>query len=346
MAGLDAAIVSSGGPVADVSEIEVLEALGEPTRFRFRVGAPVADGDIPALSRPAYDPGASITIVASNAVITRGVVTGQRARLSGDSETSCVDVMGADRSVEMDAEAKVTAWTSVRASDAVTMICVNYAFVPDVEPTGTFYNPLGHELVQRGTDLSFVRRLARRHGCLFWISVNSVGLELAHFRPPPVDGSTTASLSLHLDRSSFDELSLEWDADRPTSVTSAGLDTNQLSTIDASVPASPLPPMAGRNLAAVNGGDRSALAVATGHDAASLTGPANSLLADAELFVRASATTTHARAGTTLHAHELVHLDGLGRRHSGNWLISGVRHLIDAVSHRMECTFVRNGWEA
>ena len=101
MSGMDAAVVSSGGAVGDVSEIEVLEVLGEPTRFRFRVSAPVSGGDIPALGNASYDPDATITVLASSAPMLRGKVTGQRAHLSGDSETSWVDVVGSDRSVEM-----------------------------------------------------------------------------------------------------------------------------------------------------------------------------------------------------------------------------------------------------
>jgi phage protein D len=233
----------------------------------------------------------------------------------------------------------------MRASDVVMLICGSYGLIPMVEPTGTFHSPLTHELVQRGTDLAFVRKLARDNGCWFWISVNPVGLEVAHFASPPVSGFPVATLSLYLERSAFDELDIEFDADRPTSVTSMGLDVGGLETVDASVPQSAVPAMAGQSLASINGG-RTALAVAPGDDAASLTGPAQAVLNESEFFVRATGTTTHARVGRVLHAHEVVQLDGLGRRHSGNWLVAEVRHLIDAVSHRMECTFVRNGWES
>lgn len=345
MTGIDATVLSPGASVGTVQEIEVLESLGEPTRFRYRVAAPVADGDIPALARSGYDPGATAIVIASNAPMMHGVVTGQRVHLSGDSETSWIDVIGTDRSVEMDREAKVTSWQFMRSSDVVTIICATYGLIPNVEPTGTFHSPLTHELVQRGTDLAFVRRLARRNGCWFWISVNALGLEVANFKAPPVSTAAVTTLSLHLEHSAFDELDLEWDADRPTSVTAAGLGVDDLETIDASVESSSVSPMASQGLASINGG-RSALSVAPGDDAASLTGPAQALLTDAGFFVRAMGTTTHSRVGRALHAHEVVRLDGLGRRHSGNWLVAQVRHLIDAVSHRMECTFVRNGWEA
>lgn len=345
MTGMEAAVVSAVGDVGAVQEIEVLESLGETTRFRFRLPVTIADGDLPTLANPACDSGATVSVMASGDLLVRGPVTGQRVHLSGEEETSWMDVVGGDRGLEMDRSAKITVWSPIRASDAVTAITAGYALVPDVTPTGTVFSPLGHELVQRGTDLSFCRRLAREHGYLFWLSTTSVGVELAHFGPPPVSGAPTTLLAVHLDGAALDEIDLDWDSHRPTSVTAAGLDIGSLSTIDATVAASPLPPMAGSGLAAVNGGGHSTLMAAPGDDVSTLGGPARAVLAEADLFVRARATTTYARAGAVLHAHTLVHLDGLGRRHSGTWLVASVRHLVDAVSHRMECSFVRNGWE-
>lgn len=103
--------------------------------------------------------------------------------------------------------------------------------------------------------------------------------------------------------------------------------------------------MAASNLAAIAVGNRVAVAAGPGDDLATLGGFGEALLADAELFVGAQGTATLERAGTVVHAHTVVMLDGLGARHSGNWLVTAVRHLIDPVAHRMECTFARNGWE-
>ena len=342
---MDAAVVSTGGDVGEVQEIEVMESLGEATRFRYRVPVRIADGDLPALSAAAADPGATVTVVASGDLLVLGPVTGQRVHLSGEGETSWLDVMGGDRTLEMGQEAKITSWSAMRASDAVTAILAGYGFVPEVTSTGTVFSPAGHDLVQRGTDLAFVRRLARQHGYLLWLSATPIGLEIAHFGPPPVSGSGDVTLALHLDGAALDELDLAWASDRPTSATASGVDTGTLETVDASVSESPLPAMAATGLAAANGGAWSTLTVAPGDDAATLTGPGQDVLTEADLFVRARAATSFPRVGRVIHAHTLVDLDGLGSRHSGTWLVASVRHLVDAVSHRMECTFVRNGWE-
>ena len=115
MTGLEAVVASSAGEVGTVRQIEVLESLGEPTRFRYRLPVAVADGDLPALARRGNDPGATITIGASGAALVRGPVTGQRAHLSRDEDSSWVDVLGGDRSLELDRKAVVTSWSAMRS---------------------------------------------------------------------------------------------------------------------------------------------------------------------------------------------------------------------------------------
>jgi hypothetical protein len=347
MSGLDATVASGTTAVDGVQEIEVYEALGEPTRFRVRLGVPVIDDDLPALADPLVDPGSEISIVSGGEMLVKGPVTGHRVHLSGEDQTSTLDVVGGDRLLELAREARITSWSMMRASDVVGLIALGYGMIPDVEATGTFYSPISNDLVQRGSDFDFIRGLARRHGYLLWLSLGPMGaIEFVHFKPPPVAGGTTTKLEVHLPGSALDEIDIEWDSDRPTSVTMAGLDTGSLSTIDASLAQSPLPPMASQNLAAVTDGPRTSLAVAPGADLASISGTGASLLGRAELFVRATGATTVARTGTVLHAHTLVDLDGVGQRHSGVWLVDSVRHLIDPVAHRMEFTLARNGWEA
>ncbi len=333
------------GPIAGVQQVEVLESLGQPTRYRIRIAADIDDGDIPALADGAIDPGSLLVVMTAGESLVRGPVTGQRAFLSGVGEGSYVDILGGDRLLELDKEERLESWSLMRASDVVSMLTLTRGMLADVESTGTTYGPTTHDLIQRGTDLDFLQQLARRNGMLLWLTANALGIETVHFKKPPVTDSPAAVLSIHLPLSAFDQLSIAWDADRPTSVTAAGLDVGNLSTVDASVQQSPLGAMASKRLATIADGPRTALALAPGDDAAAMTGTGDSLLMDADLFVTATATTNLSRVGQPLHAHTVVKLDGLGSRHSGTWLVSQVRHLIDATTHRMECTFLRNGWE-
>ncbi len=344
--GLGASVVANGNEIEGITEVEVLEAAGRPTRFRVRVDLPIADSDYPALADGDLSAGAELSVMVADQCLALGTVTGQKARLGGSvGEESWLDVHGYDNSIKMGREARLSAWTLLTESDVVTAIVAGYGFVPDVETTSTRYSPMTHELIQRGSDLEFVQRLARRNGYLFWISADTLGIQTAHFRRPPVDAGEELTLSIHLDESSFDVLEIEWDAERPHSVVSAGLDVSTLSTIDGSVTAPPLPSMASTGLAQIADPAHSTLVLAPADDAGGLTARSEAALVDAEMFVKARGTTTLARAGSPVRAHTVVALDGVGSRHSGPWFVAGVRHLIDGVSHRMECELARNGWE-
>src|SRR5256885_289494 len=76
---------------------------------------------------------------------------------------------------------------------------------------------LKHTLVQRESDLAFIRRLARRNGYLFWISCDESGVETAHFRRPPLTGNAALDLIINLadPKSNVTMLDLSWDVERP-----------------------------------------------------------------------------------------------------------------------------------
>ena len=287
----------------------------------------------------------SITVIASGDCLVRGPVGRHRVHYTGLADGNTLDVTGRDRCAELDDTERVVSWSNMRASDAVMAIVATKGLVPDVEATSVLHSQLTHELVQHGTDLDFIRRLADRYGYYFWVTSTALGVDTADFKRAPVEAAPTATLNIHLSPSAFDELVVEWDAEQPTEVTAGGVDLSSLSTLDGSVAASPLSPMTANNLAQVASGIRTALVTAPGDAGAEIAAFGESVLAASELFVTCTGVTTMARAGTAIRAHTTVELDGLGDRYSGVWLVAEVRHLIDAVSHRMECTFVRNGWE-
>src|SRR5438132_799833 len=72
-----------------------------------------------------------------------------------------------------------------------------YGFTPDVESTQAGHFEAKHTLVQRGSDLEFLRRLARRNGFLFWVDCDETGTEIAHFKRPNLGGSAILNLDIN-----------------------------------------------------------------------------------------------------------------------------------------------------
>ena len=73
---------------------------------------------------------------------------------------------------------------------------------------------------------------------------------------------------------------------------------------------------------------------------------AEAALIEGGWFIRARGTTNARALGAVLRAHTLVAVDGLGRRHSGGYVVASVRHVIDGDGHVMDFELVRNAWEA
>jgi hypothetical protein len=201
-------------------------------------------------------------------------------------------------------------------------------------------------LIQRETDLAFIRRLARRNGNLFWVTCDESGVETAHFKRPPLDGQAACDLVINLTdpRSNVTALEISWDVERPTKAVPAELDLNNLSDLSGEVERSPLTALGGTALADIVSDPRVVHVTAPIDDNGDLQARGEGAVIEASFFVRASGSTTLSALGKVLRAHTLVNLRGVGSRHSGLWLCSSVRHAMDQTEHVMEFELIRNGW--
>jgi phage protein D len=349
--GLGIAIEVDGtadAELANATWVEVCERMGEMTTYRIRYDFDVQEGDFPMLTDGRIDAGSELSIVApadgQNNYLVKGPVTGQQIHFEHGSGGSYVEVVGSDSSVKMDRESKSTLWSDVTDSDAVITIVGQYNYTPDVDSTQAGHPESKHTLVQQDSDFRFVRRLAKRNGCLFWVTAADGGEETAHFKRPPVGGSASPDLIINLDTNNLDSLDLTWDAEQPTSVDAAQLDLNDKSSIDGAVAQSPLASLGAQSLSDIASGTRSVHVLAPVDDAGDLNSRSEGTLIDAGWFLHANTTTSVKAVGSVVRAHTLVNLRGAGKRHSGKYFVAAVRHTIDLTGHRMEIDLVRNGW--
>jgi phage protein D len=247
----------------------------------------------------------------------------------------------------MDRESKAAVWSNVKDSDVVrTILQQNNYNRLDIEDTPATHGEDKHTLVQSESDLRFVQRLARRNGCLFWISCDEKGNETAHFRRPKLDGKPAGDLLINLNAASLNTLDITWDVERPTSTIALQPDLNTKSVIDGSAAQSPLTSLGRHSFSSIATGPRSLRLVTPVDDAGDLGARSEAALIEASFFVRATCQTSLTAAKSLLRSHTLVSLRGAGSRHSGTYFCAGVRHVIDNTAHRMEVDLIRNGWGA
>jgi hypothetical protein len=350
------AILVDAGQTADAdvsgtTVVEVTERLGEPTLFSLQYAVSPAGGDLTWLSDGRLSPGTTLSMRAPSpdgeVCLVKGPVTGQRIRLIHGGAGSTLEVLGADTSMTMDRETKTVVHLEVTDSDVVSLVLADYGLVPDVASTDARYSETGRPLVQRETDLRLLQRLARRNGFVFWVDCDAAaGVESGHFRRLDLGAPAAQRLAINQDPANLEALDLRWDAERPTTTVAKALDAGTLEVADGSVASTPLTLLGDQGLQQITGDTRSMILTAPMADSAELRARAEGALIEADLFVQATGSTTVSALGSVLRAHTIVELTGAGQRHSGRYLVTGVRHTIDSTRHEMRFELARNAWGA
>lgn len=336
--------------LSEASSFEIHERMGQPTRFAIRLPLIVRDGDAPATSDGRLAPGSTLSFryeeEGSARVLVEGPITEHVLRFEHGGGDSYLEVRGSDVSIEMDREVKLASWEGDDGS-AVSAILATHGLQPDVSSTDGHHDEIGHVLVQHDSDLGFVQRLARRNGYLFWVTHELAGpasVATGHFKRPPVDVEAPGAIVLNQEPPTALTFDLQLDVERPTSVDGLQLSLTDKSDLDATSAAAPLEPLGAESLADITTDVRSVQVAAPVDAAGELMARGTATLMEAAWFVEASTETTRVAFGAVLRAHAVVRVEGLGARHSGRYFVAGVRHLIDASSHRMQVALLRNAW--
>jgi hypothetical protein len=328
--------------------VQVVEALHQPTTYKLHYEFASKDGDYPLLDDSHLDPESELTVMVMDGVVPRflasGPVTGQDISIPDGGSGVLLDVHGGDHCVSMDREDKGKIWSNVTDSLAVTKVLVDNRLVPDVGVTTTLHTEFTHVLVQRESDLRFVRRLARRNGFWFWITSEAPMVNVAHFKRFKPGGTADVELKINARGSNVDRVTLEWDSERPVSAPLKQLDLATKSVMTSGVDKSPLTGLAAKALGDVVSSTRSAHIVVPVDSAGDLAARAEALLIDHGWFVSARVVTRYSTLKKIVRAHTVASLAGVGKRHSGNYVVARVVHDIDENDHVMTIDLVRNAW--
>jgi hypothetical protein len=281
-----------------------------------------------------------------------GYVLSQKLHLETGITNSTLTIWGQDASWLMNQTEKVREWVNVTDTAVAAAIFGDYPQLnitpsdqntQDDSPTHTEDT---HSLMQRGSDIVFLRMLARRGGKVCRIACNDKpGTRTGYFAAPKLDGDPAVSISLN-DPSNWtvDSIDLEWDTTRPSAVTarSALFSDADANSAVGDTTDSGLKPLAARPLAAFTGQPMTVLLASIVDSAGELTQRARGVLREADWFIRCEGEADAARLGVVLRAGMLVNFIGLGALHSGNWIVWTVRHRLTTEAHKMRFQLLRN----
>jgi hypothetical protein len=359
-----------------ITEVRVEQTLDEPIRFAIRFQEDLQDGEPRVRQAPELQAEQIIAIAVETGdeikCLVRGTITETKGSTMLGGPGSWYEVRGQDRRVEMSRVCARRAWTG-RASEVAESILSSHAFTPQTQETTRVYEENTGTLNQRSSDLDFIRQLARANNLSFWISYEcqSGGLnplaassltieEVANFTssPPrpeggldvpiphiPLVASTDVAFRLNVEPGGSQTVSsfeLNSDTERPTQFSGSAVDDRSVRT-ETTAAEDTQPPIfqGGDSLPSLAPSERMVCLTVAGNQE-ELQTRSQAALTDAGWFVTATAKTTAYMLAGVVQPHDVVPVEGLGTRDSGDYQVSAVTHIINAADHHMEMQLRRN----
>jgi phage protein D len=353
-------LILNGSPVDDdfytkLSTLEVEENVDLPGAVLLKLPVSTTDdGDLTFVTEDRLKPFSTVAVVAkqedkADQCIFDGLVLSHKLHLTTGAVASELQIWGQDASWLMNLDEKVKEWVDVTDSAVAQAIFADYGIAAAPENTdddSPSHTASGHSLMQRGTDIQFLRQLARRNGKLCRVACQSApGERIGYFAKATLDGDPVATLTLNdASAATVSALDFEWDVTRPSAVKARQALFNDASPDGASADTSDsgLAPLDERALADFAGRPVSVMLTTPVDDAGELSLRAQGLLREAGFFVRCEAEADAGRIKAVLRAGTIVQVDGAGSLNSGKYFVWSVRHSITADAHKMHCVLVRN----
>lgn len=334
----------------NVNSVEVYEKMDSNTTYKLNFAIDICDGDIAQTIESDTAPETILSVLANvndNLVcLVKGPITMQQSQLRHGGAGSSLQVEGEDTGANMDRTPVFQVTDSGTDSEIATnIISRSPQMIPDVESTpDSTHNENNHSHVQRETDLSLLRKLARRNGFHFWITYLNTGQATGHFKPRSLEEEPANTLIVNNANNNIDLLQISSDSTRPSRTEGRQLDVRTLNVIggDTSLDDTFL---GTRGLTDLNGSEQQTIQLApVVDDAGALSARSRGALRDAQWFIKATCQTSLHRLCDIVRAHTIVNVEGAGSRHSGKYYVTGVKHKIDASTYLMDLEMERNAW--
>jgi phage protein D len=338
-----------------LSAVEVEENVDMPSacQLTFSIGTD-ANGDLTCVNDSRLGPLAELAIVTSadgetSHCIFDGVVLSHKLHLDSGTILSTLQVWAQDATWPMNLEEKAHEWVDVTDADVAASIFGDYGITPSPEnraDDSPSHTEDKHTLMQRASDIQFLRMLARRNGKLCRVAcTDTPGQRTGYFAKANLDGDPAVRLTLNDPvEPKLAALDFEWDVSRPSAVTArqALFDDPSEDGVSGDTAESGLTLLDERGLADFAGTPMTVILTTPVDDAGELTLRAQSVLRESGWFARCEGEVDAGRINAVIRAGSIVQIDDAGTLNSGKYFVWSVRHSLTDAAHRMRFVLVRN----
>src|SRR4051794_33183437 len=326
-------------------EVEVDEELAGMFRFTvaLRLGA---DGRWTYLDDDRFVLWQKVTVVAgpqdAAEQLIVGYVTHLRPEFGAGLDECRLQVWGLDATVLLDRDDVLKDWPNKKDSDIAEETFRAHGLDPVVTDTQVIHDAEVSTIVQRETDMQFLRRLALRNGYGCFVDGGT-----GYFRPPALDEARQPVLAVQFgEETNVTRFGLEADALRPAGVSMAQIDhvSGELLTVVATpgeqqqLGATGLDSFLGPGMSP--GGVVLDRVVTTG--SAEMATLCQGLLDAGEWFVTGEGEVDASQYPAVLKPRATVVVKGIGRTHSGTYYVHRVTHRFTPDGYRQQFEVKRN----
>lgn len=271
-----------------------------------------------------------------------GYITHVRPQFNEDPTQCVLEVWGMDASVLMDREEKLKDWPNKKDSDIVSEILATYGLVADVEDTEVIHDEALSTIIQRETDLQFLKRLALRNGCECYVEK-----ETAYFKKPSLDDPPQPVLSVHFgSETTVNRFELMVNALSPANVAMFQIDRTTKEVLEAEATTSEQATLGDEDAANQLGPGMDPAQVFVSRTAATgtpeMTTLCQGLYHQGEWFVEGEGEIEANQYGHVLKARQTVTIRGIGETYSGVYFVSHVTHVFTDDGYRQIFKVKRN----
>lgn len=331
------------------------DAYRQGFQIRFNVGRKKsASPNYALLNEPNLQPGNRVVITVSldakPTVLMDGIITYQQLSFETGSRDPVFIVMGKDLSVLMDLEEKRTGFAGMKPKAVVDKILGAYkkhGMQPKVTAPSVEWpiEPKEHMPFQVGTDLDYVRALAKANGYIFNVQPGPQPKKsIAYWGPPNRSATPQPALTFNMGANdNVDQLNFIYDALEPTQVKNA-IPGDQVSLEE--IKKSNAKVTLAKRVALKDQGDfvRQRWLTHAGPDDGETSSRSQGIVDLAnENVVRVNGSLNALNYGNVLQAPGIVGVRGVGTMYGGNYYVKSAKHIIGRGTYTQEFTLTREG---
>jgi len=272
-----------------------------------------------------------------------GPIVAQRVDLHAGPGDSQIVVVVHDDSVLLNRDEKVDLFEDMADSEIASQLIADRGLTPQVDDVPAPGSALQRVVIQRGTHMQLLRELARRHGMFAYVKPGDTpGQSIGVFERPKLARRDLPEILLLGPDRNIGTFSAEFDALRPMTAHAGSVTLADVTAQTSDTGSASLDPLNGDAVHDVLPGLTGTLLLRTREEVTDLDEATQAAVNESSWAFSASAELDAGSYEGVVTPYDVVRVVGVGGYLSGDYLVSGVTHLITDAAYRQQVSLRRN----